>query len=204
MNLSPTDLCNLSLSLIGAAEIANLDDSADRSPEARACRVFYPIIQETVLSSHPWNCASQPATLTETTTAPDFGYSYALPLPPDYIRFNGFPGNAGQRYRIYRRVLHCNVCPAEIDYVYRETDLTRYSPMLIRCFYLNLAFELGLALTHDVRIAREIFDYLQRFFLPIARMHDATEDGPRVWESGVLTDTFRHGTRIVDLGHLGS
>ena len=55
MNISQTDICNAALQLIGAKEISNLDDASDRSPEARQCRLFYPIFRQTVFASHPWN-----------------------------------------------------------------------------------------------------------------------------------------------------
>lgn len=190
MNISATEICNMALDLIGTAPIHNLEDATERSEAALKCRRFWPIIRQVVFRSHPWNCLSKPVSLTQTTTAAPWGFSYAYALPDDYVRMVGME-DPDASYRVRRGILYCDDSPANIEYVPLETDCTKYSPDLVRCLYLNLAYELSYALTHQVDIANNIKADLEKFFLPLARMNDAVEDGVQEIGSDEITDLFR-------------
>ncbi len=188
MNLSTTDIANAALGLVGAEKILNL--VTDTSHPAKTCRFYWPIILQAVLESHPWKCVAQPAVLTTTTTAPPFGFDYAYPLPADFVRMVGLEEPDAQ-YRVYGgKVLHTDESPACINYVPLETDCTRYSAGLVRVLYLNLGYELALALRQDAGLAQQIRGDLEKFFLPIARMVDSVEQGEVTIQSSTLTDMF--------------
>jgi hypothetical protein len=189
MNISDTEICNLALSVIGAAPIHNLNDSSERSEAALLCQRFWPIIRLCVFRSHPWNCISASVTLTQTVTPP-WGWSYGYVLPDDYVRMNRME-DLQASYRILKGNLYCDANPANIDYVTLETDCAKYSPDLVRALYLNLAYELAYALTHQVDIANNIKADLEKFFLPLARMNDAVEDGVVQVGNDTLTNFFR-------------
>lgn len=190
MNISSTTIVNAALRLIGAKSIQNIDDASDRSREAKEARFFYPLVREAVFRAHTWNCISVQATLTEPGPAPQFGYSNSLVLPGDYVRFVGMD-HAGRDYKIQNdRLLYYNDSTALIEYVKRETDCTQYSGDLVRALYMNLAYELAFAVAQNEKIADRIRTDLEKFFLPIARMNDAYEQGRTVLRQTTLTDMF--------------
>ncbi len=189
MNWSVTDICNAALGLVGAADLANYEDAADRSTEALKCRRYYPLIREVVFEAHPWKCISRRVSLTATTTAPAWGYSYAYPLPADYVRMVGMD-DPRRKYKVQGRILQTDESPADLEYVWLDADTTHYSGMLIRCLVLNLAYELALALTRDPAVADQVKMDLEKFFLPIARMVDSVEQGEVTIQSSTLTDMF--------------
>jgi len=187
MNISETDICNAALRLIRARPIGNLDDN---EPNAAQCRFFYSIIRSVVFRSHPWKCIAKQATLETATTAPQFGFSYAYPLPGDYVRMIGMD-DPQEGYRVYGgKVIHTDAAPAYIDYVPLELDTTKYSAELVRCLYLNLAYELAFGITGDAKIAETIRLDLEKFFLPIARMTDSVERGARTFVADTFTELF--------------
>ena len=190
MNWSITQICNAALGLVGAATIGNYDDAADRSRSAQACRFYFPILLQCVLESFPWKCVATPATLTTTAAEPAFEYAYAYVLPADWVRMIGMD-HPSRKYRVYGRLLHTNASPAYISYVPLEMDATKYSAGLVRGLYLNLGYELALAVRHDPELAAQIRRDLEQFFLPVVRMADAAGQGVRDLSQGTLTDMFK-------------
>ena len=75
--MSPTDVCNEALSLLGQAEIGNIDDG---SVNANRCKAFYSNTVDAVLRSHRWGCARFFAELAE-TAVPALKWSHAFELP---------------------------------------------------------------------------------------------------------------------------
>lgn len=186
MNWSFTQICNAALGLVGAGSIGHYDDD---SHEARTCRFYFPILLECVLESYPWKCVATPATLTTVTTAPEFGYAYAYSLPADWLRMIDMD-HPSRTYRVYGRFLHTSASPACINYVPLEMDATKYSAGLVRCLYLNLGYELALALRQDPALADQMRRDLEQFFLPVVRMADSAGQGVRSFSQGTLTEMF--------------
>lgn len=77
---SETEICNLALSHLGSGlSIEDLD--ADTTPEAAACRIFYPKCRKLAQREFPWPCFEQWATLAFVAEDPneEWGFSYRLP-----------------------------------------------------------------------------------------------------------------------------
>jgi hypothetical protein len=186
MNLSEIQICNGALDFVGAGSITSLTDG---TVEAAACLRHWPIARQQVFESHPWKCISRQARLTTTTTAPQFGFSYAYPVPADYVRMMGME-DAGDEYQVYQGVLHTDESPGYIDYVYLCTDPTKYTAGLINALQMHLAYRLALALRQDADLAARILTDLEKFFLPVIRHADATGRGVRTMKASTFTDLF--------------
>lgn len=197
MNASPTIICNMALDFIGAATIDNLDDAGDRSLPACKCRRFWPVIWQAVCRAHPWKCIAKQATLTQTGVEPLHTFSYSFILPADYLRMISMD-RASRKYRVFGHEIQCNVSPAYIDYVCVCTDWSRYTADLVRCLYLNLAYELAYSLASNVEVADRVKAELEKFFLPLARMTDSVEGGLEELEAGTFTDMFGRRSSGID------
>jgi hypothetical protein len=187
MNLSELDIVNGGLDFAGAGRILSL---AENSTEAAACRRHWPLVRQYVFETHPWKCISKQATLTTQTTAPQFGFRSAYPLPADYVRMMGMD-YATRQFKVFNGALHTDQNPAYIDYVFLCLDPTRYSAGLCNVLQLQLGYRLALALRQDADLAERIMLDLEKFFLPLVRNADASGQGQRLQTQDTLTDMFR-------------
>lgn len=75
---SKIDVCNIALSILGAATISDLSES---SPEARACALLFDDSLNTLLRQHPWNFATVERALAplDGVAAAVWAYAYAYP-----------------------------------------------------------------------------------------------------------------------------
>jgi hypothetical protein len=186
-NWSAVKINNAALGLVGCRQIVSLDEG---STESAQCSVYWPLTLEYVLERHPWKCVGKQATLTTTTTAPQFGYSYAYPLPADFVRMISMD-DGDDKFHAAGKVLHCDDSPAYIWYVPLEMDATKYDAMLAWALVLHQAYCLAFALRGDDDKAQLIFGHLEKFFYPIILHADASRRGVRELSSNVLTDVFR-------------
>ncbi len=79
---SPTDVCNIALSHLGArAQITSMSPP-DGSVEAGYCARFYPLARREVIEAHPWPFTKARARLAEVDN-PSTVWTYAYALPSD-------------------------------------------------------------------------------------------------------------------------
>jgi len=149
-------ICNLALSKLGEQSITSLDDG---SLEARFCSLHYPVVLQQILLLNNWNFATKQAQLTQLSSTPLFGWSYAYQLPADYSRmnqFNGFNlGDSLHSYEIQGNTLLTNDDQAQITYISNSPDQSLFTPGFCRAFVLLLASELckPLAGTENLKTA---------------------------------------------------
>jgi len=79
--ISELDIINAALILLGEPAIADLD--LTNSETASKIRVRWPIMRDSLLRLHPWNCTRERAILVRDSIAPLFGFNYKYPLPAD-------------------------------------------------------------------------------------------------------------------------
>jgi hypothetical protein len=187
----PTDstvvqICNAALQFIGAARITTLTDG---TREADAAAFWWPLIRKTVFCAVPWKCITKRVILEDTDTAPAWGFAYAYTLPSDYLRLVRLL-NGDDEYRVVGTVLHTDLVEPEIEYIYDCDDPSLYSPDLVRCLYLNLAYELAYCLTQNTEVGDRVKADLEKFFLPIVRFNNSIGAGLETPKSDTLTDMF--------------
>jgi len=81
---SEVAICNSALGLLKEDAIINLTDDNIR---AKNCNKFYARERDALLRVYPANFSTTRAVLNQSTNTPAWGFSYAYPLPSDYIRF---------------------------------------------------------------------------------------------------------------------
>ena len=170
------DICNLALAHLGEAQIVSLVEDNAR---AAACNLRYAFVRDEVLRAHRWNFAQKRVVLVA-GAAPAFGWTASFPLPPDCLRVCEFNGTEegqiiGNEYIIEGRSILTNATTANIVYVFREEDVTKYDSIFINA----LALKLAAALTENIRGTSEksgdLMAAYERITSPLARRVDANE-----------------------------
>ena len=77
-----TSICSNALLMLGAQTVASTSDGTDRSTLAAN---LYESARDSVLRSHPWNCATKRVVLAPDSAAPAFGYAAQFALPSDFL-----------------------------------------------------------------------------------------------------------------------
>ena len=145
---SKTDIANMAISHLGIGkEIANLE--TEQSQEAGACRRFYDLSREAMLTEHDWTFATRFATLALVEAAPtdEWAYSYRYPSKCLKIRriISGMRQdtlNSEIPYKIVEDAIgylvYTDEETAEVEYTYDVTDTS--------FFKANFAFALSFRL----------------------------------------------------------
>jgi hypothetical protein len=76
-------ICSNALLMLGKTPIASFTDGNDRS---NYCANLYPMVRDTLLRKHLWNCAIKRVLLSPLSTAPAFTYGQQYQLPADFLR----------------------------------------------------------------------------------------------------------------------
>lgn len=147
---SQTAICNQALTKLGAQRIVNLSDD---SKQAKTLSAIYDIKRDAELAAHPWTFAITRAQIPASSTPPAFGWSYAYPLPADYLAMV----EVGQDYVFYNTdtgplfqiesfenglaILTDQGSPLEIRYIKRVTNAGLYPPLFVEALACRLAAE---------------------------------------------------------------
>lgn len=156
---SETDICNRALQKMGAGSITSIDEN---SPDARECKRAYSIVRDAELRRHVWGFATRRQILAPSTTAPAFGFTYAFPLPSDYLRLH--PNALVDDWSIEhvqgvgRCILTSDGTSIKVRYIARIEDTGQYDALFIEALAAKLALELHPKITQSAlkeRQARE-------------------------------------------------
>lgn len=179
MALSETKICNLSLSDIGSKRINNLE--TDDSLESILCRLHYEPTRDALIRSHWWRFASTRAVLSQDTTDPvGDEWDNQFILPDDFLAMKSVYENrfSDENYRSYalegQRLL-TNESTMEIRYIKKVTNPTKFDPLFVQVFVLQLDLKLltGLAKT-DTKLKESIKDDL-KLLMPSVKALDGQE-----------------------------
>jgi hypothetical protein len=147
--------------LLGANSITSLEDDA---PEAKFMKVFYMIARDAVLEEAEWTFASKYFTPARLEAVPDWGWSFAYPIPSDILRItrvdrNYLGGIIGQysddmarrpaAHEVVSGNIHCNENAIFCKGIRRMDDEGKYSPLFVLAFAAKLAFMAALPLTES-------------------------------------------------------
>lgn len=202
--MSPTDIANQSLSLLGdGGQISSYDEN---STAAIAIRTHYDTVRKGLLRSHRWNFARARAQLTASATAPAFDWSYAYPLPVTCLRLLKLNGRAtlqdGDTFEIEGRSLLTNEDEAKIVYVQDVTDPDLWDSLFVEAMVLKLAAAVAVDVTDSFEKQRSLEGRYEGLKLPEALRVDANESKSRVIQPG--EDSALLASRGVALPYLGS
>lgn len=151
MVTAAVELVNIALRRIGQQTVASIDPP-DADENARVAADLYSHVRDTILASHPWNCATKRVSLAASTTVPAFGYSIAYPWPTDMLKLLRTEWDES-RFRVElvgEPPVKCFVTdesPFKIIYIARITNLTLIEPTLQDAIAYELASQLAARLT---------------------------------------------------------
>lgn len=183
MSATDVSICSNALLELGAQPINSLTDASDR---ARLASNLLPTIRDSVLRSHPWNCAIARVALAPDATAPAFDWDHQFTLPGDFLRALsvGLDGQA-EAYAVEGRKLLCNANPAYLRYVFRNTNAATWDAMLVRAMELAMAGAMAYGITQSASLRDSLKAELLRH-MKTARSADGQEDPPQDFDTSRL------------------
>jgi len=144
-----TEIANITLSHLGVGkEIANLE--TENSQEANTCRRFYDVAREATLRDFPWPFARKEVALGLVEENPTTEWSYSYRYPSDAVKlrriFSGIRNDSRQTrvpFKIVRdatgRLVYCDLAEVFMEYIYNESDASRFTADFVLAFSLRLA-----------------------------------------------------------------
>lgn len=165
---SVVSICNLALSNIGAK---NINDLAEASTEARACKQFYEITRDMMLQAYPWRFAGKTQSLAELTNDKPGAWGYAYQRPTDCLKVRWIRAQYSDAdlslqtlqeeianpYEIEGETIYCSLSPAFLRYTFKLSDPTKYPPLFVEALSWHLAVRLAMPITRDPNIRKEAF-----------------------------------------------
>jgi hypothetical protein len=149
---SQTDICNLALDLLNAGTVQ--DTETPTTPTEELLNRWYDQSRKKILREHPWNFAIKRELLAASSTAPEFGYSTAFPLPSDFVRLVALEdGNGGaftqDDYALEdgNVLLSTDATSLRMVYIYNITNVTQFDPMFIDLLALEIALSVAYKIT---------------------------------------------------------
>ncbi|MFW5680288.1 MAG: hypothetical protein ACOC3D_08465 [Pseudomonadota bacterium] len=181
--LTDLQLCNAALVKLGSTPIVSFDD-----PDAAAdiARTLYPLVSDTVLSTHPWSFTLRQAALTALPTPPMADFKRRFALPADFLRALYIDNRgAAPRYAIVGDELQSDADRVVLTYQARPPEAS-FPPFFATALTARLAAEFCIPLTENSSRA-EALDRLAERELERAWVIDRSQDTPPVIADETLT-----------------
>jgi len=175
---SETQIANLALTRLGHYELSSL--ATDQTKEGRVMRAHYEPTRDLLLRAHPWNWAIARATLAASSTAPNHEYTYAYPLPDDFLKMVNtyneigvvtyFDAQVGQyiapdQYRIEivggQRCIVTDESTCSIEYVSKVTDVAQFDPLFVDLLAQRLACEVCYPITQNSALNERLWQIFE-------------------------------------------
>ncbi|MEK0326391.1 MAG: hypothetical protein QQN63_11875 [Nitrosopumilus sp.] len=200
--VSPTRICNMALSWLGASIITSLDIE-ETSTEWSLCNLNYETIRDAVLEEREWTFAVKRKVLNASSEIEAFGAESSFLIPEDRIRVLTVhdPAALGigsitdasihersqiHGWQIEGKYIIVVADEINIRYIQRILDPNEYSPAFIQAFAQRIAAEFALTLTESKTLADRMWD-LYEFKLGKGSVLDAIQGRSRRIRSSALT-----------------
>lgn len=174
-------ICSNALIMLGESPISSFDDGATPGglERARIAQNLWPSVRDSLLRSHPWNCALKRVVLSPETEAPAFGSTHQFALPGDWLRNHEINGVAADQvdYVVEGRRLLMDGATCYLRYIYQNDDPESWDSMLVHCAELAMAVAMAYAITQsdgrEDRLRAQLIEELRK-----ARAVDGQDDSP--------------------------
>ena len=147
MATTKINIINRALGLLGAEFITTLTED---TKAARFSNELFDDTRDAVFRMHPWNCCIKRASLSLTGTTPAFYFTAEFQLPADWLRMVR-PEDDSIEYKIEGDKLLTEGSTFRCTYVFKNTVVTTYDPLLIDVLAIKLAANLTMPLLQDLR-----------------------------------------------------
>lgn len=169
---SEVDICNLALVHIGETPNISSINPPEDSAYAERCARFYPLARDVTLEAPNanWSFARKRAALAALTvnnSAYDFAYQLPsdclrprLLLPVDYTVED--EQGRGEDFRVEGDILYSNAESPTLLYTFRQTAVTKYTPLFVDCVGKLLGYYLAGAVAKDEGLQRRLWSQWQQ------------------------------------------
>lgn len=196
---SSTDIANLSLDLLNAGIVNNIENptTATESMLAR----WYDQSRRKVLREHPWNFASKTIILSASATRNAFNET-VYPVPNDFIRLCSLVGAEGQtlskedyRFEQGAIVISADGGQVKAKYIFDVKDVLLFDPLFIDVLTYEIAINIAYKVSNNNSNVQKLVE-LYKMRSALARAIDGQESPPRRREVSLNLSTRRLlGTR---------
>ena len=193
MATTKINIINRALGLLGAEFITTLTED---TKAARFSNELFDDTRDSLFRMHPWNCCIKRAALSLTGTTPAFYFTAEFQLPADWLRMVR-PEDDGLEYKIEGDKLLTEGDTFRCTYVFQNTVVTTYDPLLVDVLAVKLAANLTMPLLQDLRTLDAMNNlYMQK--LGVARSADAMEGTPEGLDADFWIESRVSGTNLSD------
>ena len=193
MATTKINIVNRALGFLGAEFISSLTED---TKSARFANELFDDTRDAVFRMHPWNCCIKRAALSLTGTTPAFYFTAEFQLPADWLRMVR-PEDDGLEYKIEGDKLLTEGDTFRCTYVFKNTVVTTYDPLLVDVLAVKLAANLTMPLLQDLRTLDAMNNlYMQK--LGVARSADAMEGTPEGLDADFWIESRVSGTNLSD------
>lgn len=169
-------ICSNALLLLGAKTINSLDEGTDRASLASN---LYDSVRDSLLRSHPWNCAVKRVILAPDTETPAFDYSAQFTLPGDWLKtISVGPDGYEVDYKHESGKVLANGTSLALRYIFRNDNEATWDSMLVHAMELKMAAEMAYPITGIASMADLMNGKLLQH-LKAARAVDGQDDPPQ-------------------------
>jgi hypothetical protein len=167
-------ICSNALMMLGKSPIASLTEENDR---ARYCANLYPLLRDSLLRKHFWNCAIKRVLLSPLAEAPAYGYTTQFQLPGDFLRLYEVGKTTAPitDFQLENRMILANVPALPLRYVWRNDNEDNWDAGLIQAATHGLAAVLAYPLTQSTSL-RDSMAITAKDVLREAKSIDAQEN----------------------------
>jgi hypothetical protein len=169
-------ICSNALLLLGAKTINSLDEGTDRASLASN---LYDSVRDSLLRSHPWNCAVKRVILAPDTETPAFDYTAQFTLPGDWLKtISVGPDGYEVDYKHESGKVLANGTSLALRYISRNDNEATWDSMLVHAMELKMAAEMAYPITGSASMADLMNGKLLQH-LKAARAVDGQDDPPQ-------------------------
>ncbi|NBP16416.1 hypothetical protein EBU95_18860 [bacterium] len=194
---SNIDIANFALTELGAGRILSLNDLSE---PAIVLNLLFEHIRQYCLGHFNWTFARKRAVLAELSNIPAYEFTHQYELPSDFIRLIQ-AGEVNAPYH-YSTIINYNTqawviednkiltnyeAPLKILYTADITDSSRFPPLFIKFFALNLALHACEQLTQSTT-KKQMIEVQIKSVLKMASASDRMQNPPMQPETGSWND----------------
>jgi hypothetical protein len=194
---APIHICNLALDELKQNPINSLTTPVTNAEFA--CLRWYDATRLECLAQHPWKFATKRDILTPDPTAtPPFGYTYAYNLPSDWVRLvtigDDYLNDLKREFEIENNQIltptgtsATDTLSLQIRYIFDQDDVTTFSPLFIKYFYLQLALNMATKFSTSSTIRASIRDEFKDIEMQAKAVNGQDRRPKRIQFSRTLT-----------------
>lgn len=187
-------ICSNALVMLGDNPINNFSEAQGSGglDRARIASNLWPTVRDSVLRSHPWNCAMKRIVLSPLAETPAFEWSFQFVLPSDWLRnhqINGVHTDQVDFVTEGRRLM-MNESSCYLRYVYRNIDIGTWDPILVDACELYMASRMAKPITGSDTDAERLMRAFENK-VRLARTVDGQDDSPQQFGSYEILNARR-------------